>query len=83
MSSLSHHRARELLQASLDADLVSFERAVLDHHLNNCEACQQFALELNQFEHRLSEGLLLVCEAIGSSGSLDCLLKESLILREH
>ena len=57
MSSLSHQRAKELLEAALNGNLISFERAVLENHLRNCKACQQYALELNQFEQNLSQGL--------------------------
>lgn len=56
-SSMSHQRAKELLEASLHETLISFESAVLDHHLNNCPACRQYAQELLDFDHRLSQEL--------------------------
>lgn len=57
MSSLSHQRAKELLDASLNSQLISFERGILDHHLKNCAACRSYALAQNELEQRLTENL--------------------------
>ncbi len=57
MSGLTHQRARELLQAGLSRDLLSFEQAALEHHLRNCADCRQFGTEMERFEMQLSDAL--------------------------
>jgi predicted anti-sigma-YlaC factor YlaD len=46
-------RAREYSSRSLDGELSDFERALLDTHLERCEACRGYAAELTEIVTRL------------------------------
>lgn len=42
-----------LISAQLDGEIRPAERALLNHHLNECEACRQYAHELRQQSEQL------------------------------
>lgn len=46
-------RAREYSSRSLDGELSDFERALLDTHLERCEACRAYSIELAEIVTRL------------------------------
>jgi anti-sigma factor RsiW len=46
-------RAREYSSRSLDGELSDFERALLETHLERCDACQAYAVELAEIVTRL------------------------------
>lgn len=46
-------RAREYSSRSLDGELSDFERALLDTHLERCDACRTYAAELAEIVTRL------------------------------
>jgi anti-sigma factor RsiW len=46
-------RAREYSSRGLDGELSEFERALLDSHLDRCEACRAYSVELEQIVGRL------------------------------
>lgn len=46
-------RAREYSSRSLDGELSDFERALLETHLERCEACRVYAVELAEIVTRL------------------------------
>jgi predicted anti-sigma-YlaC factor YlaD len=46
-------RAREYSSRSLDGELSDFERALLETHLERCDACRAYGLELAEIVTRL------------------------------
>jgi predicted anti-sigma-YlaC factor YlaD len=46
-------RAREYSSRSLDGELSDFERALLETHLERCDACRAYAVELAEIVTRL------------------------------
>ena len=46
-------RAREYSSRSLDGELSDFERALLETHLERCDACRAYAVELAEIVARL------------------------------
>ena len=46
-------RAREYSSRSLDGELSDFERALLETHLERCDACRGYAVELAEIVTRL------------------------------
>jgi anti-sigma factor RsiW len=46
-------RAREYSSRSLDGELSEFERALLENHLERCEPCRAYSVELEQIVGRL------------------------------
>jgi anti-sigma factor RsiW len=46
-------RAREYSSRSLDGELSDFERALLETHLERCEPCRAYAVELAEIVARL------------------------------
>src|SRR3954462_14382309 len=46
-------RAREYSSRSLDGELSEFERALLETHLERCDACRAYAVELAEIVTRL------------------------------
>jgi anti-sigma factor RsiW len=46
-------RAREYSSRDLDGELSEFERALLESHLDHCEACRAYSVELEQIVGRL------------------------------
>ena len=46
-------RAREYSSRGLDGELSEFERALLESHLERCEACRLYSVELEQIVGRL------------------------------
>ena len=51
-------RAREYSSRSLDGELSDFERALLETHLERCDACRTYAVELAEIVARLRTGPL-------------------------
>jgi anti-sigma factor RsiW len=51
-------RAREYSSRSLDDELSEFERALLETHLERCDACRAYAVELGEIVTRLREAPL-------------------------
>jgi ferric-dicitrate binding protein FerR (iron transport regulator) len=46
-------RAREYSSRGLDGELSEFERALLENHLERCEPCRAYSVELEQIVGRL------------------------------
>jgi predicted anti-sigma-YlaC factor YlaD len=46
-------RAREYTSRGLDGELSEFERALLENHLDRCDACRAYSAELEQIVGRL------------------------------
>jgi hypothetical protein len=57
MSSISHRRARELLDNAQDNDLLSVDAALLNNHLAACDDCRAYALAANEFDLALTDAL--------------------------
>jgi LysM repeat protein len=54
METISHPRARSLLQAAADKKLALSEKKLLEGHLGECQECSEYADHLRQLEANLT-----------------------------
>lgn len=59
MSTITHQKARSLLQAAADNLLKSEDKSALDIHLATCKPCQEYASNLTVLENNLREAFHL------------------------